>query len=39
MNYFEKTMELERLNQLIRLKATGSPDELVSKLEISRRCL
>ncbi|SDF62621.1 HTH domain-containing protein [Mucilaginibacter pineti] len=30
---------LKRIDQLIHLKATGSPFDLASKLEISERCL
>ena len=37
MKLFESLFLLERLDQLIRLKATGTPGELASRLGISKR--
>ena len=37
MDLIEKIRQLERLDQLIRLKATGSPSELARRLRISPR--
>ncbi|NBC07359.1 MAG: HTH domain-containing protein [Bacteroidetes bacterium] len=37
MKLFEHLFLLERLDQLIRLKATGSPSELANRLGLSRR--
>jgi hypothetical protein len=37
MTFFERLFKLEQLDQLIRLKATGSPRELARKLKISER--
>ncbi len=37
MKLFEEINLLERLDQLIRLKATGTPCELAKKLELSER--
>ena len=39
MNLIEQIHRIERLDQLIRLKATGSPAELAAKLAISNRQL
>ena len=39
MNFIEQIQRIERLDQLIRLKATGNPNELADKLEISNRQL
>ena len=39
MNLIEQIHRIERLDQLIRLKATGSPAELADKLAISNRQL
>lgn len=36
MSFTEKVQLLERLDQLIRLKATGTPDELGLKLKVAR---
>ena len=38
-NLFEKLRQLERLDQLIRMKATGSPEQLSTRLNISKRQL
>lgn len=37
MKLFEQLRLLERLDQLIRLKATGTPAQLASRLEVSER--
>ncbi len=37
MKFLEQIQQLERLDQLIRLKATGSPKDLAEKLEVSER--
>ena len=37
MQIFETVQIVERINQLIRLKATGSPTELANKLNICER--
>lgn len=37
MTFIEKLNLIERIDQLIRLKATGTADELAEKLRISRR--
>jgi hypothetical protein len=37
MPILNKIQQLERLDQLIRLKATGTPAELAEKLNISKR--
>lgn len=37
MTLIEKLREIERLDQLIRLKSTGSPSELASRLQRSER--
>lgn len=37
MKLLETLERIERIDQLIRLKATGSPKELASRLEISER--
>jgi hypothetical protein len=37
MTFFERLFKLEQLDQLIRLKATGSPRDLARKLKISER--
>lgn len=39
MNLLEDRHRLERLDQLIRLEVTGSPDELAEKMNVSRRTL
>lgn len=39
MTFLEKLEAMKRVDALIRRKATGSPDELAAKLDISRRCL
>lgn len=36
MTFIEKLNVIERLDQLIRMKATGSPDELAQRLEVTR---
>lgn len=36
MTFLEKLQAIERVNQLIRLKATGSPKELAARLGITR---
>ena len=36
MTFLEKLKTVERVDQLIRLKATGTPDELAIKLGVSR---
>lgn len=36
MTFLEKINTIERIDQLIRLKATGSPDELANKLNLTR---
>lgn len=37
MKFIEQIQTLERLDQLIRLKATGTPNELASRLNVSER--
>jgi DNA-binding CsgD family transcriptional regulator len=37
MNFHDQLSRLERLDQLIRLKATGTPAELARKLDVSER--
>ncbi|MEP7268531.1 MAG: helix-turn-helix domain-containing protein [Saprospiraceae bacterium] len=37
MNLIERISKLERLDQLIRMRATGSPKELADKFKISER--
>jgi hypothetical protein len=37
MSFIDKLNLIERIDQLIRLKATGTADELAEKLRISRR--
>lgn len=37
MKFIEQIQTLERLDQLIRLKATGTPIELASRLNVSER--
>ncbi len=39
MTFIEKLRLIERIDQLIRLKATGSADQLASRLGISRSTL
>ncbi len=39
MTFLEKLQVIERLDQLIRLRATGSPKELALRLNISRSTL
>jgi len=39
MKFLEKLQVIERVDQLIRMKATGSPDALAEKLNVSRRCV
>lgn len=39
MTLIEKMKMIERINSLIRRKATGTPKQLASKLCISERCL
>lgn len=36
MNFLEKTRVLQRVDQLIRMKATGSAEDLAGRLNISR---
>lgn len=37
MKFLEQLQRLDRLDQLIRLKATGSADSIATRLEVSRR--
>ena len=37
MKFIEKVNQLQRVDQLIRMKATGTPEQLASRLEISKR--
>ncbi len=39
MKLFENIQRLQQLDQLIRLKATGSPDILAKKINVSKRTL
>jgi biotin operon repressor len=39
MNKFERACIKERILQLVRLRATGTPSELAMKLEISERSI
>ncbi len=36
MTFLERIRTIERIDQLIRLKATGSPDDLAKKLGVTR---
>lgn len=36
MTFFEKIQAIERIDQLIRLKATGSPNDLAERIGVSR---
>ena len=36
---FERLRQLERLDQLIRMKATGSPKDLARRMEVSERTI
>ncbi len=36
---FEQLRQLERLDQLIRMKATGSPKDLAGRMEVSERTI
>lgn len=36
---FEQLRQLERLDQLIRLKATGSPKDLAQRMDVSERTI
>jgi len=37
MKFIEKVNQLQRVDQLIRMKATGTPEKLASRLEVSKR--
>jgi len=37
MSFINTIQDLERLDQLIRLKSTGSPDDLANKMGVSKR--
>jgi len=37
MKFIEKLNQLQRVDQLIRMKATGTPEQLASRLGISKR--
>ena len=37
MTLIKKLKQIERLDQLIRMKATGSPDKLANRFEVSER--
>ena len=39
MTFLEKIQIIERIDQLIRMKATGSPNELAERLNVSKRCV
>lgn len=39
MTFVEKLNLIERLDQLVRMQATGSPNELANRISVSRRCL
>ncbi|MDL2314630.1 HTH domain-containing protein [Bacteroidales bacterium OttesenSCG-928-C19] len=39
MSLIDDRLKLERLDQLIRLKATGSPEELADKMNTSKRTI
>ncbi len=39
MNLLDQIKRIERIDQLIRMKATGSPDEFAERLNISRSTL
>jgi hypothetical protein len=39
MTFIDQIRRIERLDQLIRIKATGRPSELALKLGISESCL
>jgi len=37
MNFLDQLERLKRINQLIKMKATGTPQQLARKLELSER--
>jgi Predicted transcriptional regulator len=37
MKFIEKVNQLQRVDRLIRMKATGTPEQLACRLEISKR--
>ena len=39
MTFLEKLQVIERVDGLIRRKATGTADDLAAKIEVSRRCV
>ncbi len=39
MSFIDDRLKLERLDQLIRLEATGSPDELAEKMNTTSRTI
>jgi len=39
MKFFEQMKRLERVDQLIRMKATGSPKDLAQRLSLSERSI
>jgi DNA-binding transcriptional ArsR family regulator len=39
MSFIEKYKKLEALHQLIKMKATGKPEQLAQRLQLSRRTL
>jgi len=39
MNFLTQIRRLERLDQLIRMKATGTPKELAKRMQVSRSTL
>ena len=39
MTFIEKIQRINRLHDLIRRKATGTPKELARKFEVSERCI
>lgn len=39
MTFLEKIEQIKRIDQLIRIKATGTPQQLASKLDMSERAV
>ncbi len=37
MKFIEKLNQLQRVDRLIRMKATGTPEQLANRLEVSKR--
>jgi len=39
MSFIEKYQKIEAVHQLIKMKATGTPDEFANHIQKSRRCI